>query len=69
MDIKETLPFENCQQCPNFALDVYMDNLYGDDGILTRRINVSCRNRWLCTQLAEKFGEKNVGRDCKKESV
>lgn len=55
MTINETLPFEHCQRCPEFILDVDMNTLYGDDKIVGRCLDVSCKHRWLCTQIAERI--------------
>ena len=56
MDIRESLPFECCGKCANFILDVNETTLFADDGIASRVLDVSCKNRELCKMLQEKFG-------------
>ena len=68
MTIKKYLPFDLCESCEHFVLDVDEQVFTVDDTILTRCLMVKCKNEWLCKQLAERHGTVN-GRTESKESV
>ena len=59
MTINKDLPFDLCENCDQFVLDVNEQVLFGDGQFLTRTLNVGCKNAWLCKQLAERHGIKD----------
>ena len=68
MTIKKDLPFDLCESCEHFVLDVDEQVLSVDGMIFTRCLMVKCKNEWLCKQLAERHGTAN-GRESSKESM
>lgn len=59
MDIKQSLPFTHCENCPEFVLKVDEQTFFVDN-ITHRMIEVRCKNEWLCKQLEKKFGEVKI---------
>ena len=56
MDIKQRLPFEHCETCPQFLLDVDEQAIFMN-GQTTRFLEVKCKNEWLCRQLEKHLSE------------
>ena len=52
MVIKKELPFEHCDTCEHFVLDVD-EQVFYTDNVSHRAICVKCKNEWLCKQLKE----------------
>ena len=63
MIIEQRMPFDHCEKCPEFVLNVNNTTYYADGGILTRAITVSCKHEWLCTQIAERVKKENATED------
>jgi hypothetical protein len=61
MEIRETLPFDFCNQCKEFILDVDETTVYADDGIMVRILAVSCKHRGLCEKLKENIERVGKG--------
>ncbi len=53
MDIRQNLPFEHCERCKSFVMDVEQQSVFGDDGLLTRILFVGCKHEWMCKQLED----------------
>ena len=56
MTIKENLPFEQCQNCEHFVLDVNEQVIFSN-GLSERILMVGCKNAWLCKQLSENLNK------------
>jgi len=57
MTIRENFPFETCQDCNEFVLDVEEKVLFCGEHT-QRELVVSCKHSDVCRKLAEKFGVK-----------
>lgn len=53
MDIKQELLFDHCENCPEFILSVKEQIFYADNKCY-RELLVTCKNSWLCRQIAER---------------
>lgn len=60
MKIETNLPFEFCDDCQNFIMDVEQQVIFADEGFRTRILTVGCKNEWLCQQLKDQLkGERH----------
>ena len=57
MKINENLPFEHCEKCPEFILNVDEQVIF-TDGVATRTLNVGCKHEWLCKQIAQEVAHE-----------
>lgn len=59
MEIRTDLPFDNCDSCPEFILDVDEQVIFADNNVGLRVLNVRCRNENLCRRLEYQRKEQN----------
>lgn len=53
MEIKKDLPFECCENCPEFILDTREQVIFSVSKPSLRILTVSCKNKLLCKRLKE----------------
>ena len=53
MEIKKDLPFEFCDNCPEFILDAHEQVIFSANIPSLRILTVSCHNKHLCKMLKE----------------
>lgn len=58
MKITESLPFNHCQDCKEFVLNVKEQIYYSEDKMSHRELVVQCKNAWLCRQLKEELAKE-----------
>lgn len=58
MVIEKNLPFECCENCDKFVVDVEEQDFLSADGHITRKLFVGCKCAWLCKQLKNQIQEE-----------
>ena len=60
MIIEQDLPYKHCESCPEFILSLHEETMFAEDGIMTRKLEVSCKNEPLCRRLENARRESRV---------
>jgi len=60
MEIRQSLPFQCCEDCKDFILNVEEQTIFGDGRIAMRILYVSCKNENLCRRLEQHRRESKI---------
>lgn len=60
MEIRKDLPFNHCDNCSQFVVDVDEQIVFNDNKPSVRVLTVGCKNEWLCKQLKEEIAKENT---------
>ena len=58
MDIVKKLPFNRCENCPEFVMKVEEQFIHSTDGYYNKVMIVKCKNERLCRYLKRKHDEQ-----------
>lgn len=59
MTINTDFPFKHCESCEECVIDVEEQIIFANDGFLTRKLMVRCKNDALCKRLEEQRNARN----------
>ena len=53
MKVSINLPFDFCDICSQFELDARCNDLFGNDNVIDRNVDISCAYRNMCSYLTK----------------